>query len=380
MKVDNPLISPFNQQELTQHSAHLLSDGEVLWPFINDIAYLRGNIDLREKAVFYIQKNDLRSAISVLLKDQDSFAPLPPPDDDAVFKILDQECGFLKSMRLLNYGPVTEYFAHRATAPTFLSGLALLQLACVKDRPVIEIACGAGHFMRSLEANGFQVTGMDLVFSKLWLARKYMNVKGRLICCDISGPEVLKPKTQATVFCHDAFYFFKKKKQILQTLRNLSNTGSLILGHVHTDAVDHGVSGHPISVADYTKMAAKNSQFYKDEDLVNYWLDNTIVLDKSTKNENTGVISWIENAPSEPTVDLSRPAAALHLNPVLEKIANDIQIKWPTPGYKNEYSAEMHYLTDKQLGGLTMDIINNATPKEKNVFFKKRILLDTPEL
>ena len=97
-----------------------------------------------------------------------------------------------------------------------------------------------------------------------------MQIRGRLICCDTSKSPVLKSVEPATVFCHDAFYFFREKQKIIEALRKLSNGGSLILGHVHTSAVDHGVSGHPISVSDYEKMAAKGSRFYTDDDLVNF--------------------------------------------------------------------------------------------------------------
>lgn len=128
MKLESNLLSPHNQRKLVQESPNLLSDGEFLWPLIDGITYLRENHALRKRAVAHIQNNELNRATMLLLKDQDGFAPLPPPDDESVLRVLEQEPGFLNSMRLLNYGPVTEYFAHRSTAPTFLSGLALLQL------------------------------------------------------------------------------------------------------------------------------------------------------------------------------------------------------------------------------------------------------------
>ena len=167
-------------------------------------------------------------------------------------------------MRLLNYGPVTEYFAHRITAPTFLSGLSLLQLGATKEQPLIEVACGAGHFLRSLEANGFQATGIDLVFSKLWLARKFMNVSGPLICADSMAKPVFKPQQPSTVLCHDAFYFFKDKANALTNLRELAAGGSVIVGHVHTNAINHSVSGFPVAEADYRQMATENAVFYSD--------------------------------------------------------------------------------------------------------------------
>ncbi len=381
MKQDRALISPHNQDELVEKSPNLLSDGEFLWPVIDGIAYLREKHELRDKAVFYIQKNKLEKALLLLLKDQDSFAPLPPPEDVAVLKVIEQKPGFLNSMRLLNYGPVTEYFAHRTSAPTFLTGLALLQLGAESNRPVLEIACGVGHYLRTLEGNGFEASGVDLVFSKLWLARKYMQVKGQLICCDIAKSPVLKNDELVTVFCHDAFYFFDEKEKILKSLRKLCNGGSLILGHVHTNAVDHGVSGYPISVLNYMAIAADNSRYYIDNELVNYWFSrDRNALDENPKKENTDVISWIENAPDDTQIFLDQPAASLYLNPMLEDTGAGLRIKWPTHGYQEEYQADMHYLNKAELGRLSANTVQKAAGEKRQEYFKKRILLDTPRL
>ena len=112
-----------------------------------------------------------------------------------------------------------------------------------------------------------------------------------------------------------------------------------------------------------------------------FWLhgDRTI-LDENPKKESTGVISWIENAPQHVEIALDKPAGALHLNPILENTGNGLQIKWPTPGYKKEYSADMHYLSDSTLKKLNGEKAVKTKGGEQKNYFKNRILLDTPPL
>ncbi|WP_031427128.1 class I SAM-dependent methyltransferase [Flavimarina sp. Hel_I_48] len=375
------LLSPSNEQLLWQSEPNILTDGKQEFPYLQNIAYLRDKPALREQSVKFIKEGKLKNALRVLLKDQDDFAPLPPPENEALDQILDKNTGFLETMRLLNYGPVTEYFAHRTTAPTFLSGLTLLQLGAQKEVPLIEVACGAGHFLRTLEANGYQATGIDLVFSKLWLARKFMNVQGPLICADTMGKPIFKPTKPATVFCHDAFYFFEKKEKVLENLRKLAAGGSIIVGHVHTNAIDHGVSGHPISEKEYRDMAPKNTMFYADKELVDFWLNpNEKQGITPLQSGDHPVVSWIENPSDEINDPLNEFAGELHLNPMLSEGEKGLKINWPTPGYKKEYEAEMPYFNAVKLSKTDLNVLKTASEAHKMDYFKQRILLDTPQL
>jgi len=377
----NGLLSPLNQELLQHAGANLLTDGEQEFPYLENIPYLRDKPALREKAVAYIKDGKIKEGLKVLLKDQDDFAPIPPPENAALDQILDENTGFLETMQLLNYGPVTEYFAHRATAPTFLSGLALLQLGAKKKQPLIEVACGAGHFLRSLEANGFSVAGIDLVFSKLWLARKFMNIRGALICADSMAKPLFTPKKPNTVFCHDAFYFFKNKDKVIENLRQLAFGGSVLVGHVHTNAIDHGVSGYPISEAEYREMATENAAFFGDSGLVDFWLNSEEkqVIQPLISGKNP-VVSWIENPPEKAGKPLDQYAADLHLNPILSETEKGLQVNWPTPGYKEEYETEMPYFDPKKLEQIDLNRLKTAAKAQKLTYFKQRILLDTPAL
>jgi len=53
---------------------------------------------------------------------------------------------------------------------------------------VLEVACGAGHLMETLERNGYEVTGLDISKEMLEIARK--RSKGRLLRQDMKNIQV----------------------------------------------------------------------------------------------------------------------------------------------------------------------------------------------
>ncbi len=367
------LISPHNGNPLTPHAPNLLSDGELLWPVVDGIAYLRPKHAVREAAVARLQRNQPQNALITLLGDQDPFAPLPPPAADTLRKLINESTINLRTaLRMLNYGPVADYFTYRWATPTFLSGLALLQLTVRGQQPVVEIACGMGHFLRTLEANGVATAGVDLVFSKLWLARRYLGVQGTLVCGDTNALP-LRCEQPTTVFCHDAFYFFKEKEAVLNCLRGLAAGGTLALGHVHTNAIDHGVAGTLQSAEIYGQMADAHASFYDDKALTAAWLTRKVPSVQASETLNQAeAVAWIEGETNADLFPLDRAAAPLSRNPLL---ASDGSVQWPTERFRNEYEADSDYLRDTVLPKDDWEALN---AEERVRLFRNRILLDLP--
>ncbi len=369
------LISPHNGNPLTHYAPNLLSDGELRWPVVDGIAYLRPKHSVREAAVALLQQDQHQEALAILLQDQDPFAPLPPPSTETMRELIDdQNLSLRVALQMLNYGPVADYFAYRWATPTFLSGLALLQLTAQAQRPVVEIACGMGHFLRTLEANGVTTVGVDLVFSKLWLARRYLGIWGMLVCGDTTALP-LRSQAPTAVLCHDAFYFFEDKESVLAALRTLAAGGPLVLGHVHTNAIDHGVAGTLRSAEAYGQMADTSARFYDDKALTAAWLKqqvpSTQAIDELRQVE---AVAWIEGEVNSSPFPLDRPAGRLSRNPLL---GPDGTIQWPTERFQKEYEADSAYLWEDALRGDDGEALET---EEQTRLFRNRILLDLPSL
>ncbi|MEK8106276.1 class I SAM-dependent methyltransferase [Micromonospora sp. M12] len=101
------------------------------------------------------------------------------------------------AVRLLGLGRVGVYFLHRWSDPSWLAALALTAAHPPNGRSVVDLACGAGHLLRHLATHGHRdLTGVDVVFAKLWLARRFVlpaDVPVALVCADLTAAWPLPP-------------------------------------------------------------------------------------------------------------------------------------------------------------------------------------------
>ena len=377
------LISPHNGEVLRSAGSHLLTDGELLWPVVDGIAYLRPHHDLREEVVAQIWLDNVAGARRLLLRDQDRFSPTAPPDAAALDALLDPDAdhSLREAMQLLCYGPVGDYFAYRWCTPTFLSGLTLLGKTAAPERPVVEFACGIGHFLRALEARGLATVGVDIVFSKLWLARRYLGVKGPLVCGDIEVGPVLAPGPERTVFCHDAFYFFEKKKAALDHLRAVAGGGNLAVGHVHTQ-LDAHEAGFSASLPTYRQLTG--SRLIDDTDAARQWYEADRPLAAATPD--SPAIGWVEGRTNGKRIDWLTPRGELRLNPLIGQSG----LCYPSEGWRRGYEADCqdlqpyhlrHYFTkDTRVNQLLRGdlAIDQLSTTDRRDLYRKRVLVDLP--
>lgn len=331
-------------------------------PVVDGIAYARTGRDaLRDRVAGLLDDGDVGGARVALLADADDWWDGQPPPVEQLALV--EHAGTLReAMDLLGMGRVGDYFAHRWSDPTYLSGLALLQQHWPGDRPVVEIACGAGHFLRELVGRGVRdVVGVDVVWAKLWLAQRFVCPQARYVCADVTALPHLGTAAPAYVLCHDALYFVEDKQAAVRGLRAVAGDGgTVVVGHAHvTDP--HGL---PLSSRGWADLLGADL-LYDDDELTRSLLEGRSPVPASAERlASSEAVAAVWGDLLHPCADdLGEPVGPLRLNPLYV----DGRLRWPSERYAEEYGPRSGYLP-AQAHPLPADAA------------RRRVLVDLPEL
>ncbi len=369
------LRSPVTGRTLTAAGHALTAEGER-WPLVDGIAFLRADRRaLADAALARLDAGDEEGALVALLGDQDGWARTPPPPEEARREAVRRRdaISFREAMDLLAFGPVGTYFAHRWSDPTFLSGLALAQCYWGAPRRVLELACGAGHYLRAFAGHAGEVIGGDLVFAKLWLARHWVAPGATLVCFDAAASWPFANSAADLLFCHDAFYFLPEKPFVAAEMLRVATR--VLVGHMHNVLVDNLSAGAPLEPATYAAMFPAPDLF--DDRELTAALVEARVPRRATLHglaDAPAVAFAVGTAlPGLAAGPLTAPppGTALRRNPLYESG----EIHWPSERYAREYGPLATYpvrtrAPERATAGETPDI---------DAFARRRELVDLPE-
>ena len=367
------LLSPLSRQSLHAETPYSLAAPGERWPVVAGIPYLRTGRDaLVADTLHLLDEGRETDALALLLGDQDDWARTPPALMADRLAVIEGGYSFRAAMDRLAFGGVGTYFAHRWSDPTFLSGLALAEAHWTDPASVFELACGAGHFLREFARFCPNVAGGDVVFAKLWLARRYVAPNATLICFDAASPWPLADRSAEMLFCHDAFYFLPQKPHVAAEMRRVSS-GPVLVGHAHNALVDNLSSGAPLAPAQYATLF-EPARLYDDAVLTAALLGG-IAPQAQSAEALTGVaaVSIASNSPPPRPViaGLAMPAAGARLrrNPLYDGEL----IAWPSDRYQAEYGRLASY-PNRAEG--PVDAVAGEPGLERLV--RRRVLVDLP--
>ena len=337
------LRSPISGAPLRADTPHSLSSGDERWPVIEAIPFLRADRQaLAQAALAALDSGRPEDALVALLADQDNWARSPAADEASRRRLVSEAeaLTFRDAMDLLAFGPVGTYFAHRWSDPTFLSGLALAEAHGVEGS-VFELACGAGHFLREFARVGTEAAGGDIVFAKLWLARRFVAPAARLICFDAAEPWPFVDGAFQTLFCHDAFYFLPSKPHVAAEMQRVA--ARILVGHAHNALVDNLSAGEPMAPEGYAALFP-GATLFDDRELTAALVGSRAPVPVTGQAlAAVPAVSWSQGAgPPRPVrggiavPDEGRP---LRRNPIY---LND-RVAWPSPRYEAEYGPLVTY-------------------------------------
>lgn len=142
-----------------------------------------------------------------------------------------------------------------ADEPAHLSRLALLSAHAPAGARVFELACGTGAFLRVVGG-----AGADVVWAKLWLAKRYVAPDASLACFDTAtGPWPLEDGEYDVAFCHDALYFLPEKAHVVDELRRVAKR--VLIGHAHNAEAENHSAGEPLTPAGYRALLGQTTTY-----------------------------------------------------------------------------------------------------------------------
>lgn len=342
------VLSPTTGQPLRLEGSHVLTDGRERWPMIDGIPYLRtGREPLVAAALACLDRGDMDGALVHILADQDDWWDGPAPSEADLRALLEgrNSLTLRDAMGLLAYGRVGDYFAHRWSDPTYLAGLALIDAHWAEPSDAFELACGIGHYLRELHLHGVRVTGADVVFSKLWLARHWVvGPEAELVCFDARSPWPVADRRFDLVLCKDAFYFLEPKAEILARLRGLAGE-VLVVGHIHNREAENLSAGSGVTAAEIAAMFP-DATVYDDAELTRAARDGRAPRPRPPAElrdvEAFALVEGGETPPRPADGPLCRvPSGALpRRNPLYDGSG---EIRWPSPRYRDEYAPRATY-------------------------------------
>jgi SAM-dependent methyltransferase len=352
-----PLRSPATGGPLKADTRHSLAGaaGER-WPVIDGIAYLRtGRDDLVREVLGHLDAGRRDEALVLLLAEQDDWWTGPPADPDQVAELVEnrESLSLRRAVDLLGWARVGDYFVHRWSDPTYLAGLALLEAHWNRPRCVFELACGIGHYLRELQIRGFEVSGGDVVFAKLWVARHWILERpAQLVCFDAAAGWPIEGAPVDLVMCQDAFYFLEPKPEILQCMRKTAGEeGWLVVGHIHNaDRPGHS-AGSPVSAEEIEELFP-DGLVYDDAELTRSVVEGRAPVPRPPHElrdvEAFSVVfgPGMRPAPRACRDGLLLPPAGAGLvrNPLyVEEPGGGARIAWPSARYADEYAPRATY-------------------------------------
>lgn len=361
--------SPLTGRPLHADRPHSLSDGAgERWPVIDGIAYLRaGSEALARRALERLDAGDDDAALELLLAENDRWWTEPPPPPEQLRDLIARrdEVSLRDAMKLLGWGRVGDYFAHRWSDPTFVAGLALLDAQWSAPRGAFELACGIGHYLRALAQVGVRPIGGDLVFAKLWVARHWVVPDAELICFDADARWPIQPRVDLA-FCNDAFYFLTDKAHVAAELA--AAAPSLVLAHVHNREHPNLSGGHGMTLGEVRALFPQ-AIIYADEELSLAASERRApVAGSLVGTEAFGII--VGGKISDPG-PLSMPASGtpLRRNP----LCRDGATVFPSERYAAEYGARITFQCSPDLPDIAI------MAPEWAAAARRRDLVDLPE-
>jgi SAM-dependent methyltransferase/uncharacterized protein YbaR (Trm112 family) len=280
------------------------------------------------------------------------------------------------------------YFRCRFGQPRHLAGLALAALLPLADKPILDLACGFGHFMHYWRASSpsQRVIGVDRNFFQLYVARNWVAPGAEVVCSEADARLPFPTQALGGVFCSDAFHYFLRRVQCASEMRRVVGPGGpIILARVGNRRVEPR-EGYELDPAGYRRLfEGLSMRIVPEETLLESYLDRLgPQLEKDFDQSELENHKWLSLIASEDSSRLrdhgkleSWPhgVGRLGLNPLYKTTSTDtsgntrVTLEFPSPWYEFENSGCLRYMprtaaiSRAELDGVTAGVRSAETER-----------------
>ncbi len=255
---------------------------------------------------------------------------------------------------------IGDYFVMRFGQPRHLAALALLSNVAGGSKPLLDIACGAGHFEHYLtrRRDPASVIGVDINYVELWIARHWIAPAGDFVCCDARDGLPFADDVFAATFCSDAYHYIRRRDALLSEIRRCAPGRMVVLTRVGNGAVGPN-EGQETDVPGYVDEIGEGTLRVFDEvGLVRDYLARrnplTASRDDLEEASRSKWLSFVWNGPRRvrnpawEESDWPHAVGSLGLNPIyvatrLPDGTMELQFRFPGIWYAFENAAMLSY-------------------------------------
>jgi SAM-dependent methyltransferase len=159
--------------------------------------------------------------------------------------------------KLLGNSFYETYLKYRFSGESLWSLYPFIPLIKEKNEKILDLCCGVGYtsFILRKYVKAKQLCCADIVFKRLYLAKKYFAPKAQFICFDANYPLPFKKGSFTSILMLDAFGYVRSRALMTREIKRILNSNGLILLlHVHNSLVFNLGGGYPISPKDLADL------------------------------------------------------------------------------------------------------------------------------
>jgi len=255
------------------------------------------------------------------------------------------------------------HFLYKFSQPRHLAGLSLASLLPVSEKPILDLACGFGHFMHYwIKAHpGQRVIGIDRNFFQLYVARHWVAPGGDFICSEADLKLPFSSQSLCGVFCADAYHCFLRRWQCAEEMKRVIEPGGLIILARFGNSQAEPREGYELSVAGYLRLFDGLSwRMFSEDELLQWYLKRLgPQLEKPSTLSALTSSKWLYIVASERAERFRNYSSfktwphsmgRLKLNPLYDEVNKDpagnmtVEFQFPSSWYEFENSACSRYM------------------------------------